>query len=114
MNGSRCGPLAIPVPVGPLFCVVKGPTRGRPWAAAAARSTETIGARREWTVEEEGDRLVDDGRVDDVVRKAIAAAFHTRTPGRAVGVGADLPVNESALAVCVSSPELALTQTRPA
>jgi integrase len=24
--------------VGPLFCVVNGPTRGRPWAAAAARS----------------------------------------------------------------------------
>src|ERR671935_3292877 len=26
------------LPVGPLFCVVNGPTRGRPWAAAAARS----------------------------------------------------------------------------
>ena len=26
------------LPVGPLVCVVNGPTRGRPWAAAAARS----------------------------------------------------------------------------
>ena len=26
------------MPVGPLFCVVNGPTRGRPWAPAAARS----------------------------------------------------------------------------
>ena len=28
----------VELPVGPLFCVVSGPTRGRPWAAAAARS----------------------------------------------------------------------------
>jgi integrase len=28
----------VQLPVGPLFCVVNGPTRGRPWAAAAARS----------------------------------------------------------------------------
>src|SRR6187397_2874872 len=39
-----CEPLApwlqarVALPVGPLFCVVNGPTRGRPWAAAAARS----------------------------------------------------------------------------
>jgi integrase len=26
------------LPVGPLFCVVNGATRGRPWAAAAART----------------------------------------------------------------------------
>ena len=26
------------LPVGPLFCVVEGPTRGRPWASAAVRS----------------------------------------------------------------------------
>ena len=26
------------LPVGPLFCVVNGPTRGRPWSASAARS----------------------------------------------------------------------------
>jgi integrase len=26
------------LPVGPLFCVVNGPTRGRPWSAAAART----------------------------------------------------------------------------
>src|ERR671935_1109622 len=25
----------VELPVGPLFCVVNGPTRGRPWAAAA-------------------------------------------------------------------------------
>src|SRR5215218_3341345 len=28
----------VELPIGPLFCVVKGATRGRPWAAAAARS----------------------------------------------------------------------------
>ena len=28
----------VALPVGPLFCVVTGVTRGRPWAAAAARS----------------------------------------------------------------------------
>jgi site-specific recombinase XerD len=26
------------LPVGPLFCVISGPTRGRPWSAAAART----------------------------------------------------------------------------
>jgi integrase len=26
------------MPVGPLFCVIDGPTRGRPWSAAAART----------------------------------------------------------------------------
>ena len=25
-------------PVGPLFCVINGPTRGRPWPAAAVRA----------------------------------------------------------------------------
>ena len=28
----------VKLPVGPLFCVVNGPTRGRPWSSAAARS----------------------------------------------------------------------------
>src|SRR3954469_19963815 len=28
----------VELPVGPLFCVVNGATRGRPWAPAAARS----------------------------------------------------------------------------
>jgi site-specific recombinase XerD len=28
----------VELPVGPLFCVVNGPTRGRPWTAGAARS----------------------------------------------------------------------------
>jgi site-specific recombinase XerD len=28
----------VQLPVGPLFCVVNGPTRGRPWSASAARS----------------------------------------------------------------------------
>jgi integrase/recombinase XerD len=27
----------VELPVGPLFCVIDGPTRGRPWAATAAR-----------------------------------------------------------------------------
>jgi site-specific recombinase XerD len=30
--------LRVALSVGPLFCVVNGPTRGRPWSAAAARS----------------------------------------------------------------------------
>jgi integrase len=25
------------LPVGPLFCVINGPTRGRPWSASAVR-----------------------------------------------------------------------------
>jgi hypothetical protein len=28
----------IELPVGPLFCVIDGPTRGRPWSSAAVRS----------------------------------------------------------------------------
>jgi integrase len=28
----------VELPIGPLFCIVNGPTRGRPWAPAAARS----------------------------------------------------------------------------
>jgi site-specific recombinase XerD len=28
----------VELPIGPLFCVVNGPTRGRPWSASAARS----------------------------------------------------------------------------
>jgi site-specific recombinase XerD len=28
----------VQLPVGPLFCVIDGPTRGRPWAATAVRS----------------------------------------------------------------------------
>ncbi len=28
----------VELPVGPLFCVVNGATRARPWAAAAART----------------------------------------------------------------------------
>ena len=28
----------VELPIGPLFCVVSGPTRGRPWSASAARS----------------------------------------------------------------------------
>ena len=28
----------VELPVGPLFCIVNGPTRGRPWTAGAART----------------------------------------------------------------------------
>src|SRR4051812_48078612 len=28
----------VELPVGPLFCVINGPTRGRPWSPAAARA----------------------------------------------------------------------------
>ena len=28
----------IALPVGPLFCVIEGPTRGRPWSASAVRA----------------------------------------------------------------------------
>ena len=31
--GARAG-----LPVGPLFCIIDGPTRGRPWSSAAVRS----------------------------------------------------------------------------
>jgi integrase/recombinase XerD len=30
--------LRVRLPVGPLFCVINGPTRGRHWASAAARA----------------------------------------------------------------------------
>jgi integrase len=30
--------LRVELPVGPLFCVISGPTRGRHWASAAARA----------------------------------------------------------------------------
>ena len=29
---------ALELPVGPLFCIIDGPTRGRPWSGAAARA----------------------------------------------------------------------------
>jgi Phage integrase family len=35
----------VELPVGPLFCVVNAPTRGRPWSAAAARSELRHAAR---------------------------------------------------------------------
>jgi site-specific recombinase XerD len=38
--GSSCGPGSPPASssqVGPLFCVIDGPTRGRPWSSANAR-----------------------------------------------------------------------------
>jgi site-specific recombinase XerD len=43
--------LRLELPVGPLFCVVNGPTRGRPWSPAAARAelrrkAATAGVRR--------------------------------------------------------------------
>jgi site-specific recombinase XerD len=28
----------VELPIGPLFCVINGPTRGRPWSSAAARA----------------------------------------------------------------------------
>jgi site-specific recombinase XerD len=41
----------VELPVGPLFCVMDGPTRGRPWSPAAARAdlrrvAATAGVRR--------------------------------------------------------------------
>jgi integrase len=43
--------LRLELPVGPLFCVINGPTRGRPWSAAAVRAdlrrtATTAGVRR--------------------------------------------------------------------
>jgi site-specific recombinase XerD len=43
--------LRLELPVGPLFCVITGPTRGRPWSSAAARAdlrrtAVTAGVRR--------------------------------------------------------------------
>jgi integrase len=35
----------VQLPIGPLFCVVNGPTRGRPWGAAAVHSEPRRGAR---------------------------------------------------------------------
>jgi site-specific recombinase XerD len=43
--------LRLELPVGPLLCVITGPTRGRPWSSAAARSdlrrtAAAVGVRR--------------------------------------------------------------------
>jgi integrase/recombinase XerD len=43
--------LRLDLPIGPLFCVINGPTRGRSWSAAAARAdlrrtATTAGVRR--------------------------------------------------------------------
>jgi integrase/recombinase XerD len=43
--------LRLDLPIGPLFCVINGPTRGRSWSAAAARAelrrtAATAGVRR--------------------------------------------------------------------
>jgi integrase len=43
--------LRVELPVGPLFCVINGPTRGRPWSSAAARAelrrtADAAGVRR--------------------------------------------------------------------
>ena len=43
--------LRLELPIGPLFCVINGPTRGRPWSPAAARAklrhtAATAGVRR--------------------------------------------------------------------
>jgi site-specific recombinase XerD len=42
------------LPVGPLFCIIDGPTRGRPWSAAAVRAefgrlAACAGVRRRFT-----------------------------------------------------------------
>jgi site-specific recombinase XerD len=41
MGVGAAGPwlnVRLDLPVGPLFCIVKGPTRGRRWSSAAARA----------------------------------------------------------------------------
>src|SRR4051794_9814048 len=48
---QRWTDLRLELPVGPLFCVINGPTRGRPWSPAAARAelrrtAVTAGVRR--------------------------------------------------------------------
>ncbi len=39
-NGQTRAPheARVALPVGPMFCVIDGPTRGRPWSSAAVRS----------------------------------------------------------------------------
>ncbi|MGH3059938.1 MAG: tyrosine-type recombinase/integrase [Gaiellaceae bacterium] len=39
--GNSCAPwlnARVELPVGPLFCIIDGPTRGRPWSGAAVRT----------------------------------------------------------------------------
>src|SRR3954452_14019390 len=40
--------LRVQLPVGPLFCVLNGRTRGRQWSSAAARSRAAAHSRRSW------------------------------------------------------------------
>jgi integrase len=46
--------LRLELPIGSLFCVITGPTRGRPWSAAALRThvrraAEAAGVRRRFS-----------------------------------------------------------------
>ena len=41
-HGSRVG---LELPLGALFCVIDGPTRGRPWSATAVRGAAPLRAR---------------------------------------------------------------------
>jgi len=34
-----CLEVRVSLPIGPLFCVISGPTRGRPWSSSQARLT---------------------------------------------------------------------------
>jgi site-specific recombinase XerD len=49
--------MRVQLPVGPLFCVVNGPTFGRPWSSAAARAdlrrtAQAAGVRRRFAPHE--------------------------------------------------------------
>jgi hypothetical protein len=52
----------VELPVGALFCVIDGPTRGRPWSATAARGelrryTAAAGVRRRFAPHQYADLL---------------------------------------------------------
>ena len=70
---------------GPLFCVVNGPTRGRPWAAAAARCHPVVDyawhlMHSAWRIDATHDQLWEDFRAarGDARRPARGRAGHDR------------------------------------
>jgi Phage integrase family len=68
----------VELPVGPLFCVIDGPTRGRPWSATAARGelrrhALAAGVRRRFAPHQYADLIVMPTRPGEVLASANSA-----------------------------------------
>jgi integrase len=75
---SRWTKHRIQLPIGPLFCVLAGPTRGRGWSATAARAelprlAAQAGVRRRFAPHQYADLLVMPGRPGEALQRANSA-----------------------------------------